>query len=119
MFIEEYTLPELTANAGETTIFQINVHDPDDTILLATDMTCNVYEYCNLGTPVLELSGDVTGDSSSHSGSFIISLNGSDTISLHGKYIYQVTLSGDDGNLFARKGILYFAYNPDSAGVSA
>lgn len=111
--IEEYMMPTLVVNSGEATNFQINIHDEDGAILDAEYMSCKFYEFCNLGSPVLSVTGSVTVDQQSKVGSVTISLAGDATMSLHGKYVYQMLVEGNDVNIFNRKGIAYFLYNAD------
>ena len=48
----------------------------------------------------------------------LVELSPTDTVNLHGKYIYQLTIKDANGNVAALKGIMYISENVDKAFIS-
>ena len=112
MFFDIYTLPYLVINAGQESLFQFGVLNSDGESVKNATYKCDVIEYCNEGEPVLSLSGSLEYDNAADLSSINLTFTSTNTSTLSGKYIYQLTVMLSNGAVGeVRKGILFVRSN--------
>lgn len=112
MLFDIYTLPYLVINAGQESLFQFGVLNSDGETVKDATYKCDVIEYCNEGDPVLSLSGSLKYDNANNLSSIDLTFSSANTLTLSGKYIYQLTVILSNGLVGeVRKGILFVRSN--------
>lgn len=112
MLFDVYTLPYLVINAGQESMFMFGVFDDEGNAVQNAKYTCAITEYCNGGGPLVSMSGNIEYDSASATSTINLALTSSNTMSLSGKYVYQITITTQDNHpASVRKGILFVRSN--------
>lgn len=111
-----YTLPELTFVGGKTQELNFRLKRPDGTPYNARACTAN-FAICNYsnktGTPFVSITPEFrTEESGGVINILHIDLPATDTLELFGKYIYQITIIDDNGNVeIPNQGIMNITRN--------
>lgn len=121
MNYENYQLPEYTIIAGETQNITILLFNQDDMQLDADGMVARlaISDFVNRGdNPLVIKNCTVVIPPVSDVSSLYCHLSPSDTLSLRGKYIYQVTVRDVEGVTTILRGIMNIIGNVDQNAVS-
>ena len=111
-----YTLPQISIVGGQSKTLKFNLWTTNTAMFNAEDCSGNfsVVSYSDKSGEIL-ISKTMTfeaGDDPTVSNVAVVNLLPQDTAYLYGKYIYQITIIDEDGNVeIPNQGILYIAYN--------
>lgn len=112
MLFDIYTLPYLVISAGQESSFYFGLYDEDGDAVSDIACTCDVSEYCNEGAPLASWDVPLERDTGFGSSALHLSFPADQTLRLGGKYVYQLTMTLNDGSVAEiRKGILYVRRN--------
>lgn len=110
-----YTLPAWSFIGGESQTQDFNLYSSPGTRFDAEGYKCefSISSYSNRqSAPVLTKELVLKTDGDGQKSIAALSLSPSETISLYGRYIYQIAVTGENGNaLLARQGIMNIARN--------
>ena len=116
------TMPEWDFVGGETQKRTFTIYKPSG---IAYDIpngtaSLSIVDFVNRDSyPLLEKQSSVAADANGKSCKVAFSLSPSDTLSLSGKYIYQVTIKDGNGNAsIPYQGIMVIARNIDQPFLS-
>ncbi len=100
MIISIYNLPEISFIGGESEKFAFNLHTITGRDFDATDCEAGfaIINYINKnGEAILKKDATIEEGESGYNSVVVVELEQADTISLHGRYIYQLTLTNAEG----------------------
>ena len=110
-----YVLPTISFVGGETQILSFNAYFNNSTqpfSVAGCTARFSVVNYLNrFGTPVIIKTMSAA---SGESNVLTVTLSSSDTLSLSGKYIYQISIKDGSGNAdIPKQGLMYITNNID------
>ena len=118
-----YTLPEIQFVGGTTQDLQFHVYfhenkRPQD----VSGCTCrfSIVSYANrTGTPLVKKTMTTTSESTEVNNTLYVTLDPQDTVNMHGKYIYQISIEDPDGAVeIPNQGILFITNNIDKSFIT-
>lgn len=121
---DPYTLPAIDFVAGETQDFAFHVyfHDDDKPFSLSgCDANFSVVSFTNrVGKPILSKEMGVTAPSEGSVDNVLtVTLLPKETVNLSGKYIYQISIRDEDGEVeIPKQGVLYITNNINKAYIT-
>lgn len=107
MLLQSYTLPSWEFVAGEDKEQQITLRHMDGSLydLGAASVQLTISDFVNKGsTPIHTSEQEIVDDASGNSCILQLSLSSTETKSLHGKYLYVVTITDTEGNVAKLRG---------------
>lgn len=116
-----YSLPELSFISGESQNLVFRLFTEQNQPVDAGDITCSLsaIPYGNINAvPVLTKSGVIVNAGGNEKAYIKVLLEPNDTISLSGKYIYQISLKDYLDNIELYQGILTIFHNVDKNFIS-
>ncbi len=100
MIISIYNLPEISFIGGESETFAFNLHTITGADFDATGCEAGfaIINYVNKnGEAILKKNATIEMGDDGFMSVVVVELEQADTIDLHGRYIYQITLVNDEG----------------------
>lgn len=97
-----YNLPRINFVGGETQTFMFNLRTKEGNSFNANECEAEFALISYSGKnrdPVLTKDANIVSDDYGLDSVASVSLNPSETVNLHGKYIYQLTIRDKDGNI--------------------
>ncbi|MPM04300.1 hypothetical protein SDC9_50576 [bioreactor metagenome] len=119
--IGDYQLPEYSMTAGETQNITIMLFTQNKQQLDADGMTARlaISDYINRNSePFIIKTCSITQQAGYEISSLFCKLLPADTITLRGKFIYQVTITDVDDTVAILKGVMNIGANVDQSAIS-
>jgi len=124
--MEEYfTLPEVTFVGGNTQEFKFHAYfytDKSPHSLVGCDARFSVVSYLNRGgAAIITKTMTIEEDEEEEEYNILsVTLSASDTVNLSGKYVYQISIRGEDGKYeIPKHGVMNITGNIDKSFVNS